>query len=120
MGGEGVFQVMLDALDDGFRFRMLEFQAGDEHAGLAVGVHAEGDGAFGGDEGEAGVVEDVVAVEEDNAGEFLGVEVVAEAVEALLVFGVGDGEGGGWEGRCHVYILPMNIYFDLLAENYTC
>ncbi len=77
---------------------MFEFQPGDEQAGFALCVHHEGDGALGGNEGEAGVVEEVVAFGEDDAGEGLGVEVGAEAVEALLIFGAGDGEGGEGEG----------------------
>jgi hypothetical protein len=69
MGCGWVFQVVIHPLDDGAGLGVFEFQPGDEHAGFACRVHHKGDGAFGGDEGEPGVVKEVVSVGEDDAGE---------------------------------------------------
>src|SRR5439155_16171875 len=61
-----------------------ELQPRHEHAAAAVCRDRHRDRALGRDEGEAGVVEDVVAVEEDGAGEAALPEPLRERVCPLL------------------------------------
>src|SRR5207248_10015225 len=62
-----VLVVVRDFLDRGVRLRMLELESRHEHPAASVRPEREGDRTLGGDEEEAGVVVDVVRVEDDRA-----------------------------------------------------
>ena len=66
-----VLRIVGDMVDACVRLRVLALEARDEHPALALGVEHEGDRSLGGREREAGVVEDVVRVEEHRAGELV-------------------------------------------------
>jgi hypothetical protein len=59
---------------------MLDLEAWDNEGACAVGAEDERDRPLGRREREAGVVEDVVGIEEDDAGE----AVCAHALEQLV------------------------------------
>ena len=62
-----VLGVIRDVVDARVRLRVLTLESGHQHAAFAVRTQYESDRALGGREREAGVVEDVVRVEEDGA-----------------------------------------------------
>ena len=64
-----VLRVVGYVVDAGVRLCVLALEPGDEHPAPAFGVQDEGDRPLGRRERKAGVVEDVVRVEEDRAGE---------------------------------------------------
>ena len=59
--------------------------------------------ALGGDEGEAGVVEDVIVVEEDDAAQAVDLQMIEQGVAAGAVFVGADAELGDWEGHCQSF-----------------
>jgi hypothetical protein len=61
--GVGIFEIMIDALDERVGLGVLHFEARHKQPALAFGVHHKCNRPLGGDEGETGVVEDIVAVE---------------------------------------------------------
>jgi len=60
----GVFVVMRDLRHRRVRLRVLDLEPRHEHPSAAIDRERERDRALRGDEGEAGVVRDVVRVEE--------------------------------------------------------
>ena len=80
---------------------MFRFQPGDVHPRFSIDIHHKGNRAFGRDEGKAGVVEEVIPVKKDDAGEAVCTQVLKEPPGAEGVFGGGDGEGG--EHDCFHY-----------------
>jgi hypothetical protein len=83
----GVFEVVLDSVERGLRLRMLELEPRDDERPRAVGAEDERDRPLRRYEREAGVVEDVVRVEEDDARESrcLGIAEQRVAPRAVLL-----------------------------------
>ena len=99
--GAGIARILVvvsDALDAGRAAGMLHLEPRDEHRRFALGRDGERDRALGGDEGEAGVVEDVVRIEEHRAGERRGGEVLAQPLDSGGVLFPGDGYGSEHDG----------------------
>ena len=67
-----VLRVRLDALERGLGAHALDLELGDEHRQAARGIHRDADRTLGGEEVEAREVLDVAVVEEDAAGQALG------------------------------------------------
>ena len=87
-----VLRVIRDVVDARIRLRVFAFKAGHQHAALALGTQDERDRALGGREREAGVVEDVVRVEEDGPGEPVLAQVLGQARQPLVVLSLLDRE----------------------------
>ena len=73
---------MADALDARRTTRMLHLEARHEHRPLTLDRDGERDRPLGGNECEAGVVEDVVRIEENRARERRGGKVLAQPLDA--------------------------------------
>ena len=73
---------------------MLELEPRDDECALSRGAEQERDRPFGRVEGEPGVVEDVVRVEQHDAGETVATEALEKRVAAgTMLFGR-DGDRG--------------------------
>lgn len=73
---------------------MFQFQAGNKQRRAAAFVEHKDDWALGRDEPEAGVIQDVVAVEQYNTVQTFGVKVRDQTFAAQAVFVVADFELG--------------------------
>ena len=79
-------------VDTRVRLCVLPLEPRDEHPAFAFGVQHEGDRTLGRRERKAGVVEDVVRVEEHCPGQLVFAQVLGKARQSLLVFGLLDSE----------------------------
>ena len=78
----GVLEVVVDSIERRARLGVLDLEPGNDERPGAVGREDERDRPFGRDEREAGVVEDVVRVEEDDAGEPRCLHVLEQGIAA--------------------------------------
>src|SRR3954452_4751370 len=94
-----VLVVVRDLGHRGVRARMLELEPRHEHPAAAVGGERERDRTLGRDEVEAGVVVDVVRLEEHGAGEAALLQRRCECVAARGELLVGDLHAAGTSSR---------------------
>jgi hypothetical protein len=90
-----VFVVVGDLLDRGVRLRVLQLEPRHEHPAASADCERERNRALGRDEEKAGVVVDVVRVEQDGAGDAPLLEPGGERLAALGELVLADPHSAG-------------------------
>ncbi len=102
----GIFKVMSDMIDHRIGFGVLGFQPGNEQAALPFGIHHKGDRPLGWNEGEPGIVQDVVAVEQHHTAQALRLQVLQQALCPGSIFFLG--------------YLDRGLHGDIIAALWVC